>query len=172
MTLHSYVGALITRDGLRALEHKIRIESEELRESGVVNGDRNARGCGNSTSKRIIDEVTRQHDTKRIRIADFTKLRDEATVVDTPTTCDVLGIGLVGHFSLQSFHEDGTVARSEHKTIHVVGFNESDCDSTPQQLSYQAPLIASFIGQSTGWMEEVTIRKIEYEMTLDKITFP
>lgn len=172
MTLQSYVGARITREGRQALESTILQQSGQLRESSRVNGDRNARGCGCSTNATMADDVTRQHNTKRTLLRGLKQLKDEATVVDTPTSCEVLGIDLVGVFRLNALNADGSVSHTEPRVIHVVGYNEGDCEAVPQRLSYLAPLVAPFMGQRVGWSEDVTLRGVEYEMVLDEITFP
>lgn len=172
MPLQSYRGALITREGLRALDDKILRHSNNLRDSIATNGDRNARGTGCSAARNMVDEVTRQHNTTRTLLEDVRRLRDEATVVDDPVSCEVLGIGHMGHFSFHTITEDGSITATEKKLIHVVGFNEGDCDSIPQRLSYQAPLVASFVGRAVGWSEEVKLRGVDYEMVLDEIKLP
>lgn len=168
MALQSYVGACITEGGKKILESRISSLRKRMRQSVEQNGDRNARGCGCSGHSRIEDEVTRQHDTMRVQLEDLSRLAKQATVVQPPLHRSVLDIELVGTLE---YRESKTSIRKRIQ-VHVVGFNETVCDTTPQQLSYQSSLIAPFVGQAVGWKAEVMIGGIRRLVKLTGIHRP
>jgi hypothetical protein len=167
MGLKSYSGAIITKDGKQRLAAEIHELEEKLRKSRQDNGDRNARRCGETgNGMPARDEVTRQHDTIRYRLEDRTRFYEQATVAEEPFQRDTLEIGCIARLRRRSN------GRWLYIHVHVVGLGETECDSTPRKLSYDAPLIAPFYAQRQGYEEEVTIGKVTRTYRLVGIYLP
>ncbi len=167
MRLKSYVGAIITKEGKQRLAAEILELEGKLKKSRNDNGDRNARRSGDTgNGMPARDEVSRQHDNIRYRLEDRTLFYEQATVAEEPFRRDTLEIGCVGRLRRRS---NGLWLYTH---VHVVGLGETECDSTPRKLSYDAPLIAPFHTQRQGYEEEVTIGKVTRTYRLIAIYLP
>lgn len=172
MALHSYTGAVLTPEGRAALDLSIADLTARLEKSKSINEDKGARGCGEAGGCKAQDEATRQHDLYRLRRDDAVKLRKEAKVAIPPTTRDRLGVGHVAKLLSWAKVPTSRTPVPTYQYVHVVGFNEGDCDACPRKLAYNSPLITPFIGQRAGYEEHLLVANNMRLFRLARILLP
>jgi len=94
-------------------------------------------------------------------IAEHVKIIDAAEIVNMPEQNDTAEIGHV----ITLLFSDGI-----EKIYEIGGYGEGDLHVSPPRLSYIAPLISQFIGQSKGYSTTLLLNGKEHAMVLSNIT--
>ncbi|MEK7100494.1 MAG: hypothetical protein AAB921_00145 [Patescibacteria group bacterium] len=171
MSDRRYYGKFITTRGRIELDRQIEEWKAKLAESLKVNGSRATRGCDSSSNGHPgTDSVAADHENMRRIITDLTLLRSQATRAEPPASREVLRVDMVATlmYKTEGSSRNGREVRSQ---IHVVGFNESDCDSVPRKVCYEAALVRPFLGREVGAQAHVYIEGKVRLVTMTGIYF-
>ncbi len=166
----NYRDLLITEQGRRDLEEELAAHRKLLRTRVASCPTIDARECGKSSGHRIPDTNDQEIASGNSRISKVSRILKEATIVPLPKQNDLLQIGLVAVLEHDPYGHSNE-SRVQQR-LHVVGFEEGNCDSVPRKVSYDAPIICQFVGQEIGTTALIRIGNAMCEATLVSIEFP